>query len=55
MTDKWIVLDEDSKIVWSGGTEPTEQFLLLLSKSIPGATYTAYYADFSINVTVNTR
>lgn len=55
MNDKWIVLNEDSNIVWRGGEEPTEQFLLLLSKAAPGATYTAYYADFTINVTITPR
>lgn len=55
MKDKWLVLDEDSIIVWSGCDEPTEGFLLLLSKATPGATYTIYYADYTINVTVTPK
>jgi hypothetical protein len=52
MREQYLVLDDDSNIVWTGLHEPTEVVMNVLKTLLPGMVFTTYAVHHVLSLTL---
>jgi len=52
MREQYLVLDDDSNIVWTGLCEPTDTIMTVLHTLLPGAAFTTHAVHHVLALTL---